>query len=471
MDDPFFGPAFVDVDEWRDTPVRHRYVHGGFEGTDTRFSFYFPPAEQWRGRLLQPLEGGNGGHENTALGPMGATVGIAFAAAAGCYLVESNQGHFGDDMRILLTEPTVGAYRASAQSARYSWELAAEMYGAAPHHGYVLGGSGGSARCLLCIENCPDVWQGAVPYIMGHSTSWSLGFSVQAHAARVLGARMADVIDAVEPGGSGDPFAGLSGEQREALTAMYRAGFPRGAESSFATSGYAGTFASHISALEKHDPTYIDDFWTVPGYMGADGELATSLVEEKTTVARVVTVGEIAATGDPRGRMLLMFAGSGAEATAAPAAIVLDGVDPAVMVGAAMQFVTGEASGRRLFCTGAVGDALMGGAGTGERFAGVQPGDEVIVDNREYLAYTYFHRYQVDARASEYAAVPRRRHARLPAARAQLRAFGVALGRHSPRCVHGQDDRGPERTRRRLLAERRHLLPAHRRAQRRRGAR
>ena len=146
---------------------------------------------------------------------------------------------------------------------------------------------------------------------MGHSTSWSLGFSVQAHAARVLGPQMADVIDAVEPGGSGDPFAGLSTEQREALAAMYRAGFPRGAESSFGTSGYAGTFASHISALEKHDPTYIDDFWNVPGYMGADGELATSLIEEKTTVTRVVTVADLAATGDPRGRMLLMFSGGG----------------------------------------------------------------------------------------------------------------------------------------------------------------
>jgi hypothetical protein len=411
MDDPVFGPAFVDVDEWRDVPVRHRYVHGGFDGTDTRFSFYFPPADQWRGRLFQPLEGGNGGHEDTAQRPFGSSAGIAFAAAAGCYLVESNQGHFGDDLRILFTEPTVAAYRASAQSARYSWELAAEMYGSAPHHGYVMGGSGGSARCLLCAENCPDVWQGAVPYIMGHSTSWSLGFSVQAHAARVLGARMADVIDATEPGGSGDPFAGLSGEQREALAAMYRAGFPRGAESSFGTSGYAGTFASHISALEKHDPTYIDDFWAVPGYMGADGALAASLVEDKTTVARVVTVGELAATGDPRARMLLMFAGaapeqagaSGADPAATPAAIVLDGADPTAMIGAAMQFVTGEAAGRRLFCTGAVGDALMGGAGTGERFGGVRPGDEVLVDNREYLAYTYFHRYQVDPHAPEYA--------------------------------------------------------------------
>ena len=73
------------------------------------------------------------------------------------------------------------------------------------------------------------------------------------------------------------------------------------------------------------------------------------------------------------------------------------------MVGAAMRFGTGDAAGRKLFCTGAVGDMLLGGAGTGERFEGVQPGDEVAVDNREYLAYTYFHRYQVDANAPEYA--------------------------------------------------------------------
>ena len=42
--DEFFGAAWIDVDEWREIPAPHRYVHGGFEGTDTRFSFYFPPA-------------------------------------------------------------------------------------------------------------------------------------------------------------------------------------------------------------------------------------------------------------------------------------------------------------------------------------------------------------------------------------------------------------------------------------------
>ena len=283
------------------TPVRHRYVHGGFEGTDTRFSFYFPPAEQWRGRLLQPLEGGNGGHENTAQGGMGSTGGIAFAAASGCYLVESNQGHFGDDMRILLSEPTVGAYRASAESARYSWELAAEMYGRRRTTATSTAGSGGSARCLLCLEQCPDVWQGAVP--VHHGPLHVVVVGLLGAGARGARARPAD--------GRRHRRGRARWHRRSVRRPEHRAArgarrhvprrFPAGAESSFGTSGYAGTFVSHISALEKHDPTYIDDFWNVPGYMGADGELATSLIEEKTTVTRVVTAADLAATGDPRG--------------------------------------------------------------------------------------------------------------------------------------------------------------------------
>jgi hypothetical protein len=51
--DAMFESPYVDVDEWRDGPVRHRYVHGGFDGTETRFSFYFPPVECYEGRFFQ----------------------------------------------------------------------------------------------------------------------------------------------------------------------------------------------------------------------------------------------------------------------------------------------------------------------------------------------------------------------------------------------------------------------------------
>ena len=400
MNDPFFGPAYIDVDEWRDAPVRHRYVHGGFEGTDTRFSFYFPPAEQYQGRFLQPLEGGNGGHENTALMAFGGG-GLGFAFECGAYLVESNQGHIGDDMSILLREPTVAAYRASAQSARYSREVAAEMYGDAPHNGYIYGGSGGSARCLVCFEQCPDVWQGAVPFIMGHSTSWSLGFSVQANAARLLGPRIADVIDAMEPGGSGNPFVGLSSEQRDALAALYRSGLPRGSETSFGTSGYVGTFASHVTALRSFDPTYFEDFWSVPGYMGADGALDDALVEDKTTIDRVVTGADLAAAStDGNAPLAVLFAARGA--VEAPIGIVVRDCEPQRVLGSRLRILSGKAAGRELYVVGAYENVLLGGGDVKLRFEDVEPGDEIALDNREYLGFAYYYRHQVIADAPEY---------------------------------------------------------------------
>jgi hypothetical protein len=50
--DPDFAEPFVEIDEERSEPLPHRYVHGGFTGTNARFSFYFPPPEQYQGRLL-----------------------------------------------------------------------------------------------------------------------------------------------------------------------------------------------------------------------------------------------------------------------------------------------------------------------------------------------------------------------------------------------------------------------------------
>src|SRR5262245_52290223 len=46
--DPHYTQPFIDLDEQRTTPVPHRYVHGGFTGTDTKFSLYFPPAAQYQ---------------------------------------------------------------------------------------------------------------------------------------------------------------------------------------------------------------------------------------------------------------------------------------------------------------------------------------------------------------------------------------------------------------------------------------
>ena len=83
-------------------------------------------------------------------------------------MVESNQGHIGDDFDPKAGEdPTLYGHRASAEAARLSKYVAAQVYGSAPHHSYVYGGSGGGRRSPLCLENAPGVWDGCMPSTSG----------------------------------------------------------------------------------------------------------------------------------------------------------------------------------------------------------------------------------------------------------------------------------------------------------------
>src|SRR3546814_9587859 len=73
--DSYFGRPFIDADEMRDDPLPHRYIHGGFENTDTRFAIYFPEKDVYRGRFFQPLSGGLGGTEFGFVGPLAGVLG------------------------------------------------------------------------------------------------------------------------------------------------------------------------------------------------------------------------------------------------------------------------------------------------------------------------------------------------------------------------------------------------------------
>src|ERR1700733_118672 len=216
--DTFFGRPFIDIDEERERPSPHRFIQGGFAGTDTEFAFYFPPAEHYTGRMFQPLEGGNGGHAVTfgggILGEMFQR--IAMSARLGGYMVESNQGHKGDDFDPKAGEdPTLYGHRASAESARLSKYVAAQVYGSAPHHSYVWGGGE-----IAPPGNTQRVKAGSI-------MSFGQMFNVQ----RLLGRdKIIALADRMAPGGSGDPFDGLSTHEREELASLYRQGFARGNE-------------------------------------------------------------------------------------------------------------------------------------------------------------------------------------------------------------------------------------------------
>src|SRR3546814_3528557 len=78
-------------------------------------------------------------------------------------MLESNQGHIGNDLDPRAgDDPGLYGWRASAESARFAKHLAAHHYGETPHHGYVYGGSGGARRSPLCLENAPDIYDGAL---------------------------------------------------------------------------------------------------------------------------------------------------------------------------------------------------------------------------------------------------------------------------------------------------------------------
>jgi hypothetical protein len=202
-----FGTAYVDGDERHDEPRPHRFVHGGFEGTDTLFSFYLPPAEKYDGRLLQYLEGGAGGHENLLQAMHGNAWQYDLAYDdLGAVLLESNQGHGPNGGTGFHRDDWL--FGASAESARFAKWLAARIYGSPVHHAYVFGASGGGHRSFQCIMRAPDVYDGAVPEVFGVNVApyWS----VMGRAIAALGEDLATVHDALEPGGSGDPFVGLA---------------------------------------------------------------------------------------------------------------------------------------------------------------------------------------------------------------------------------------------------------------------
>jgi hypothetical protein len=394
--DPLYTTPYIDIDEWRDKPVRHRYVHGGFKDTELKFSYYFPPAEYYEGRffqLLLPVPG----IETAAINAPAATTlpdPIPFAMESDAYLVESNQGcvnMFGGD------DATITGYRGSAAAARYSRVVASEMYGPHRPYGYAYGGSGGAFRTFACVENCPDVWDGGVPFVQGSPMSIPYMFTAQGHGFRVLRNKFASIVDAVDPGGSGDMYAGLNNEERAALAEVTRMGFPPKAWFSAEKTAlaYTGILAMFLDNVLKWDPEYFKDFWEKPGYLGYDApeSLLKERVQHKVKITQVLKSKDITELGtmvsmpariaDPEGQM--------------PAAIKLEKMPEGFLQGNTITLTSGAAAGHILYVAGVVKDLIMVGFG-GTDFKDLvkmKAGDEALIDNGTYLAIQTYHRHQI----------------------------------------------------------------------------
>jgi hypothetical protein len=383
--DEYFGPAKIDIDEWRDEPVRHRFVHGSFEGTYTRFAFSFPEPENYEGRFIQGLQGGRGGSEyngyfmNRHL--------IAFQNHA--YYIESNQGHSGD-LSVLKGDLSILGWKASAATALFSREVAKDMYGEYPHHGYLYGGSGGGLRSITCVEAPIEIWDGSVPFIINRSDMASYFWSVAAWAGFILRDKIKDIVDATDPGGSGNPFEVLENDvQKQALTTLYRAGYARGAEFQLKPNPLWT-----LALRGPREPSYWNDFWTEPGFEGADEDMVVRslLIDEDVKISEIITSSQLQELLELEPIDAILLA-----ETRVPKETKLGmrftGSHHGYYIGCFIELP----NGRKIICTHNVGDVI---AATNELqwLDDVQAGDIVHIDNKRLLAFCFSHRHLVSSR-------------------------------------------------------------------------
>lgn len=403
--DTIFSKPYIDLDEWRDNPVRHRYIHGGFEGTGTRFSFYFPPQDKYDGRFFQYITPFPD-NENLSQGAKGEEDKIGFSIASGAYFIETNGGGPTDFTKPrAYSDPTIGAFRANAASAQFSRIVAIKLFGGGRPFGYAFGGSGGAYRTVGGIENTEGVWDGVVPYVLGSPMAIPNVFAVRMHAMRILHDKFPQIIDALEPGGSGNMYAGLNQEEREALQEVTRMGFPPQSWFGYRTMGIHGFLVLYQSVVAVDRKYFDEDFWNVKGYLGANPpeSLLKARLKKQTRIKSGISIDQAVRTGlaqplseRERGTADAAWKSLGGQEGGMPVAFQLDEKLPDVnFMGGDLVIQTGNAAGKVLMLTKVEGDMVVLGPADPAVLVQIKPGDEVLVDNSNFLAVQTYHRHQV----------------------------------------------------------------------------
>lgn len=411
--DPRFQNPYVDVDEWRERPmpdssvIPFRYIHGGFEGTGVKFLFCFPEAERYEGRFFQYLSPFPGPDEEVAsFGRTGINDRIGFCLANGAYSVESNMGStamFGGQADSTL------CWKASAAVAEYSRVKAMEIYGCDRPYGYVYGGSGGGYKTMSCAENT-KAWDGAAPYVIGSPYSLPNTITMHVQGQRVLRNCFGKIVDALDAGGSGNPYENLNPDEAQMLEELTKMGFPPIVWYLEAKGTIdPGSLPVLTPGVKMMDPSYFTEFWTVPGYMGADPE-STACRDRLQFTGVVKSVRLPGAPEEDNGIglnsvndawMKQLSDGNGAwiELEAVPQGenLYLQGVNitpqsgPAAGKSLLLKDIIHKPEGKGGYLT--IGmcygmDDLPGVLGA------IQPGDTVTLDNSDYIAIQSYYRHQ-----------------------------------------------------------------------------
>jgi hypothetical protein len=150
--------------------------------------------------------------------------------------------------------------------------------------------------------------------------------------------------------------------------------------------------------LRALDHSYFEDFWKVPGYLGANPpeSLVRARIQHKTAVKRVVSAGEARANA-PAGGVNTAWLQLKAEA---PVGFELDSVPSGSLQGAFLILKSGDTAGKDLPIGKIAGNTVFVeinpfGQNDSHTVSAIKAGDEVRIDNSDFLAAQYYHRYQV----------------------------------------------------------------------------
>ncbi|ASD81405.1 hypothetical protein CRM94_25945 [Burkholderia gladioli] len=366
--DPLLDKPYIDVkrpqtvtDLTTGLTVSYLYVHGGFSGTNVRFSFYFPAAEKYQRRFFETTYP-TIVREDAALGcpEVGTSVcSVVFAISNGAYVVSTNNAGGPAAGGVLA------AYRANAAAAKYSRVVAQQLYGSSARpRGYLYGASGGAYQTVGSMENTDGVWDGAVPMVFGVPNAIPSFMTAQLLALRVLADKLPQIADAMAPGGSGDPYVGLSAKQQSVLKEVTRLGHPLRGWWQYSTLN-GGGFLAVQGVVRSMDPTYVEDFWTKDGYEGHEPSVQAARIQYDTVVTSVE--------------------GS--------TALVLANVLPAgALTMADLSITSGPKAGESVQIMRAAGNTVKLSANPG-----ITPGTKVRLDNSWLIALQYYHRHQIGA--------------------------------------------------------------------------
>lgn len=261
----------------------------------------FPAKKFWRNRSFQqtyPVPGA---------GPLDLNeVDLEFAFTNGAFIVKVNPGN-----------PN-GGYRVNAAATKLAKAYANQLYGnSAPVYSYLWGQSGGSVQAFGAAEGTTGVWAGVIPCVIATTGLIAHSFQWQAHYALAVPLdKRAEVRQAAEVGSGRSIYDPLNAEQRSVLDELLRGGFPRlGLGTALSLElptggqipvgdatvgafvgpfpGVAGpslVFGPGHGDLRRLDPAYEDDFWSKPGYAGADppSYLAAAKVDGFATITEII---------------------------------------------------------------------------------------------------------------------------------------------------------------------------------------